>query len=91
MYLDNILIYIETAGQDHVETIRWVLGELRKYDLFASLKKCHFHQKEVRFLGYIISSQGIYMEKERIDAVKAYLEPKSVRDIYVFIGFAIFH
>ena len=91
MYLDDILIYIEDAGQVHVEAVWWVLGELQKYGLFANLKKCRFHQEEVRFLGYVISSQGIRMEEERIDAVKAWPEPKSIRDIQVFIGFANFY
>ena len=91
MYLDDILIYTEDAGQVHVEAIRWVLGELRKHGLFANLKKCRFHQEEVRFLGYVVSSQGIRMEEEKIDAVKAWPEPKSIRDIQVFIGFANFY
>ena len=43
VYLDNILIYTEDAGQGHVEDVRWVLGELRKHGLFTNLKKCHFH------------------------------------------------
>ena len=71
VYLNNILIYTENAGQGHVEAVRWVLRELRKYGLFAKLKKCRFHQEEVCFLGYVISSQEICMEKERIDTVKA--------------------
>ena len=91
VYLDDILIYTEDAGQVHVEAVRWVLGELRKHGLFANLKKCRFHQEEVRFLGYVVSSQGIRMEEERIDAVKAWPEPKSIRDIQVFIGFANFY
>ena len=91
MYLDDILIYTEDAGQVHVEAVRWVLGELRKHGLFANLKKCRFHQEEVRFLGYVVSSQGIRMEEERIDAVKAWPEPKLIRDIQVFIGFANFY
>ena len=74
-----------------MEAVWWVLRELRKYGLFANLKKCHFHQEEVCFLGYVVSSQRISMEEERIDAVKAWPEPKSVRDIQVFIGFANFY
>ena len=90
VYLDDILIYTEDAGQVHVEAVRWVLGELRKHGLFANLKKCRFHQEEVRFLGYVVSSQEIRIEEERINAVKAWPEPKSIRDIQVFIGFANF-
>ena len=91
VYLDDILIYTEDAGQGHVEAVWWVLGELRKYSLFANLKKYRFHQKEVRFLGYVISSQGIRMEEERINAIKAWPEPKSIKDIQVFIEFANFY
>ena len=43
IYLDIILIYIADAGQDYVEVVRWVFGELRKRGLFTNLKKCRFH------------------------------------------------
>ena len=56
MYLDDILIYIEDAGQGHVEAVWLVLGELQKHDSFANLKKCHFYQEKVRFLAYFVSS-----------------------------------
>ena len=91
VYLDDILIYIEDQERGHVEVVRWVLDILRKNGLFANLKKCRFHKDEVRFLGYVVSSQGIRMEDERIEAVRNWPEPKSVRDIQVFIGFANFY
>ena len=78
VYLDDILIYTEDQKWDHVEAVRWVLNLLRKNGLFANLKKCWFHKDEVRFLGYVVSSQGIWMEDERIKAVKNWPEPKSV-------------
>ena len=70
VYLDDILIYTEDQGQGHVEAVRWVLEILRKNGLFANLKKCRFHKDEVRFLGYIVSSQGIRMEDEKIEVVR---------------------
>ena len=91
VYLDDILIYTEDPGQPHVEAVRWVLDQLRKYSLFANLKKCRFHQDEVCFLGYIVSSKGISMEAKRIEVVRKWPEPKSVRDIQVFLGFANFY
>ena len=81
VYLDNILIYTKDPGKAHVEAIRWVLEVLRKYGLYANLKKYHFHKDEVRFLGFVVSRNGIRMEEERIDAVKKWPEPQSVRDI----------
>ena len=91
VYLDNILIYIKDPGQPYIEAVRWVLDQLRKYSLFANLKKCRFHQDEVRFLGYVVSSKGISMEAEQIEVVRKWSEPKSVRDIQVFLGFTNFY
>ena len=62
VYLDIILIYNKNEGQGHVQAVWWVLDLLRKNGLFANLKKCRFHQDEVRFLGYIVSAQGVRME-----------------------------
>ena len=81
VYLDDILIYTEDEGQGHVESVQWVLDFLTKNDLFVNLKKCQFYQDEVRFLGYVVSAQGVRMEDEKIKTVKNWPKPKSVRDI----------
>ena len=91
VYLDDILIYTEDEIKGHVQAVRCVPNQLRKFSLYANLKKCQFHQKEVQFLGYIVSLQGIRMEDERIRAVKQWPELKSVRDIQVFLAFANFY
>ena len=81
IYLDDIFIYTENEGRDHVKAVRWVLDIVRKNGLFANLKKCQFHMDEVRFLGYVVSSQGIRIEDERIKAVRNWPESKLVWDI----------
>ena len=91
VYLDDILIYTDDDGDGHVSAVRWVLEQLRKFSLFANLKKCRFHQEEVRFLGYVVSLKGIRMEDKKIEAVKQWPEPQSVQDIQVFLGFANFY
>ena len=62
IYLDDILIYTEDEGYGHVEVVQWVLDLLRKNGLFANLKKCRFHQDEICFLGYGMSTQRVQME-----------------------------
>ena len=90
VYLDDILIYSENV-KDHVEHVRWVLERLREHSLFANLKKCSFHTDEVKFLGYLVSSKGVQIEKSRVESIKNWPEPTSVREIQVFIGFANFY
>ena len=91
VYLDDILIYTKNESENHVQAVRWVLDQLRNFLLYANLKKCRFHQEKVQFLGYIVFLRGICMKDERIKAVKQWPEPKSVRDIQVFLGFANFY
>ena len=78
VYLDDILIYTKDPGQPHIEAMRWVLDQLRKYSLFANLKKCCFHQDEVCFLGYVVSSKGISIKVKQIEVIKKWPKPKSV-------------
>ncbi len=81
VYLDDILIYTKNSGQPHVDTVRWVLEQKQKHGLYANLKKCRFHEDEVQFVGFVVLVQRIKMEEERIEAVKAWPEPQTVRDI----------
>ena len=81
IYLDDILIYTKDSSQLHIEAVCWILDQLWKYSFFANLKKCCFHQDEIYFLGYIVSSKGISIEAKRIKVVKEWPKPKSVRDI----------
>ena len=47
VYLDDILIYTDNKSEGYVQAVRWVLDQLRKFSLYANLKKCQFHQEEV--------------------------------------------
>jgi hypothetical protein len=90
VYLDDILIYSSDPRQ-HISHVCQVLERLRQYNLFAKLSKCSFHTKTVEFLGYVISTTGVSMEKSRVAAIQEWPQPESVRDVQVFIGFANFY
>ena len=91
VYLDDILIDTKDPRKTHIKAVWWILKVFRKYSLYANLKKCYFHQDEVRFLSFVVSRDGIRMEEEKIDAVKKWPEPESVWDIQVFISFTNFY
>ena len=70
VYLDNILIYTNNDGDGHIAAVWWVLEQLKKFSLFANLKKYQFHQKEVWFLSYIMFSKSICIEDKKMNVVK---------------------
>ena len=85
------MIYTKDLGQLHVEAVCWILDQLRKYSLFANLKKYWFYQDEICFLKYVVLSKKISIEAKKIELIKDWPELKSVCNIQVFLGFANFY
>src|SRR6266498_6107089 len=65
VYLDVIIIYSKTF-EEHKEYVRLVFEALQATSLMMKPKKCKFAQKELRFLGYIISAEGIRTDPDKI-------------------------
>lgn len=68
LYLDDIVIFSSTVAQ-HLERLELVLGQLNHEGLKAKLSKCAFFQREVRYLGHVISDQGVSTDPSKIEAV----------------------
>ncbi|KAK3506450.1 hypothetical protein QTP70_000624 [Hemibagrus guttatus] len=90
VYIDDILIYSPNLS-DHVDHIKQVLHRLRHYHLYLKLEKCEFHQSTTQFLGYVISSEGIQMDCAKVEAIKSWPQPGTVKDLQRFLGFANFY
>ena len=65
VYLDDILIYSDNL-EEHKKHVKEVFRRLSKHGLYALAKKCFFHQDKVEYLGYILSSKGLSMDREKI-------------------------
>lgn len=87
IFIDDILVYSQTT-EEHEHHLRKVLEILREQQLFAKFSKCHFWQKEVRFLGHVVSAGGIAVDPDKVVAVKEWKQPTSVTEIRSFLGTA---
>eukprot|EP01018_Ginkgo_biloba_P014349 Gb_07058 [translate_table: standard] len=65
IYLDDILVF-SRSQEEHVHHLRQVLEILRQAKLYVNLDKCSFCQKEMRYLGFIISSKGSKMDPRSV-------------------------
>ena len=52
--------------------MRIVLQALRKHRLYAKFSKCEFYLTEVRFLGHVISTLGLSLDIEKVEAVMSW-------------------
>ena len=89
-YIDDILIFSETR-QEHEKHVRKVLQKLREAGLQIDIEKCAFFQRSIKYLGLIISTDGIQMDPEKLAAIADWPAPRSVRDVQAFLGFANFY
>ena len=72
VFIDDILVYSKNE-EDHKEHLRLVHGKLREHQLYAKFSKCEFWLKEVRFLGHVISGEGIAVNPTKVASVTKWL------------------
>ena len=90
VYIDDILIYSKDP-KDHTTFVRKVLQRLRDFQMAISLEKKMFHVKTVDVLGYIVATDGVTMNEKKVETIKAWKPPTSVREVQIFVGFANFY
>jgi hypothetical protein len=66
--LDDILVYSKSE-EEHEKHLRMVLQVLREHRLYAKLSKCSFYQRQIHYLGHIISEEEITVDPEKVEAI----------------------
>ena len=88
--MDDILIYTKDM-EEHNKVIEEVLTILKDNDLFLKLEKYVWRTNKVEYVGIIVSDEGVHMSSEKVNAIKAWKEPKNVRGVRSFLGFANYY
>jgi hypothetical protein len=87
VFLDDILIYSRTL-EEHERHVAAALSKLREHKLYAKESKCELFQTEVEFLGHRVGRDGVRMMDDKVQAVREWPQPTSVRDVRAFLGTA---
>ena len=65
-----------------------VLETLRRHQLYVKFPKCEFWLSEVKFLGHVISQDGVSVDQSKVEAVLDWNQPTSVTEVRSFLGLA---
>ncbi|KAL2083812.1 hypothetical protein ACEWY4_021585 [Coilia grayii] len=87
MYLDDNIIYSRDV-QQHLQDIQQVFCALRKAGLTLNMKKSQFCRKSLKFLGHLVSAEGIQADPEKTTAVQQYPVPTTLKSLQRFLGMA---
>ena len=86
--IDDILIYSK-GEEEHKQHLRAVLQRLHDHQLYAKFSKREFWLKQFRFLGHILSAEGIGVDPSNIKDVLKWPAPTSVIEIRSFLGLVV--
>ena len=90
VFFDAILVYNPTWNA-HVEHLSLVLQTMRQHSLFAKLSKCSFGQQQIEYLGHVVSREGVKVDGCKVEAIRQWPLPKSVKQLRAFLGLASYY
>ncbi|GFX33571.1 retrovirus-related Pol polyprotein from transposon 412 [Trichonephila clavipes] len=90
IYLDDVIIGGRTF-EEHLQNIRKVLSKLSDANLKLNPSKCKFFQKEVNYLGHVISAEVVRTDPEKVSAVKNWKRPENLRELRSFLGLCTYY
>uniref|UniRef100_A0A3B3QR63 Gypsy retrotransposon integrase-like protein 1 n=1 Tax=Paramormyrops kingsleyae TaxID=1676925 RepID=A0A3B3QR63_9TELE len=86
VFLDDLIVFSETLEQ-HEERLMRVLNRLKEFGLKLSPEKCCFFRKSVKYLGHIVSENGVETDPDKISALTTWPRPNNIKELKSFLGF----
>jgi len=90
VYLDDVIIFGKTF-EEMIWNLKKVLSRLREVNLKVNPKKCILFRQKVKYLGHVISSEGISTDNEKISAVNNWPIPQNKKHLRSFLGLCSYY
>lgn len=90
IYLDDLIIFSKTF-EEHLERLQIVLDRLRECNLKLGLKKCEFLRQKVKYVGFIVSKEGVSTDPQKVEKVRNWPTPKCPEEVRQFVAFSGFY
>jgi hypothetical protein len=90
VYLDDIIV-VGKSFEDHLKNLEEVLKRLKYSGLTLSSKKCHLFQKEVQYLGHVVSGNGVAVDQQKVKAVQEWPIPNNLHELRSFLGLCTYY
>ena len=86
IFLVDILIFSENF-EDHLKRLEAVFSRLKQQGLKLKPSKCEFFKTSVKYLGHVVSENGVQTDPDKINALASWPEPNNVKELRSFLGF----
>ena len=82
--MDNVIVFGETQ-QHHDERLMEFLRKLAQAGVTLN-KKCEFSKSSLKYLGHVISNEGITTNPDKVSAITNMDPPTNVNDVRRLLG-----
>ena len=85
VYIDDMLVK-SVKAELHITHLAKAFQILKSYNMKLNLAKCAFGVSAEKFLGFIVNSQGIEANLDKIKAMLDMMPPSNIKDIQCLTG-----
>ena len=85
IFFDDILIFSK-SWVEHLKHLEMVFETLLQNQLYAKKSKCSFSKAQLEYLGHLISEQGVETDLAKIECMKQWPLPNSLKSLRGFLG-----
>ena len=78
VFFDDILVYSHSY-EEHLHHLDLVFRWLAKDQWRVKLSKCKFAQREIAYLGHVLSERGLSTDPAKIQAISSWPVPVNVK------------
>ena len=72
--------------EEHEEHLREVLSILKESEFYAKLSKCSFYRRSTKFLGFVVTADGVSMDPDKVAAIENWPLPEDASQLRSFLG-----
>lgn len=88
-FIDDILVFGKTE-EEHHKRLQVTLKTLKENNVLLNQDKCILKAKEIKFLGHMLSENGVTPLASYINSIKSFRKPLNVDELHSFLGLVNF-
>lgn len=85
VFIDDLIVFAKDEKQ-HTLRLNLLMDRLKWYNVKLNSDKCQLGMKELDFLGYHITANGVKVSQDKVNSIINFSIPKSAAELSSFLG-----
>lgn len=90
IYVDDCLV-ISKSIEEHLHHLELLLKNLKEVNITVNFAKSQLFRKEINYLGYRISTEGISTDRDKVSTIINFPRPRNHKQLKAFLGLTNFY